>query len=566
MTLMRMFLLILALELILLGSSTAGPFIPLRSDGGNYPPSFLIVSPYTDKVDVYRNDSIMVGYNITSRFIDQIKIKIPKEIEDVSISLGNNLAKFSSENSVNCFVIKLGGSNKNRSINFAYRGKISMNALGDKHYKVISLDKMIDSCSYKVALPARIVPQNITINNKGPIAIFNILRSSDISALDSKIFNGENITISLVGEDLENDPINYELYDGMNLSCRGNLSAVNDYKKNITYNVHKHAYLKAILSDNHGGYSQKIEELTVMDCTVNQYVSYFYGLILIALSIFFSLALYFRRAFRKRRWFCIILSMWSTITLLIFGTNNFILFHPIFNLKIVPFYELSLYVLALAYSAYFIESNFSTSSEPLEIHSSEYDIYPQHADLEYLEGGNAVSKFFINAFISVRHKFSRQPDFGLWLMTTASMTVIMVLLIIFIPNTDIFNSSLSEQSDRYNYIFWYYSMITQMFGSILAIVVAFTTWYLNEKNLYQWQRDGYKHKIKNFIILYTSIILLSVVGLVVGTIPPIDNLFGTLSTIPDAVSILTLELTLLLIAPAFACLYELARWTMELKN
>jgi hypothetical protein len=138
-------------------------------------------------------------------------------------------------------------------------------------------------------------------------------------------------------------------------------------------------------------------------------------------------------------------------------------------------------------------------------------------------------------------------------------------LIVYSINNIIFNlSSLDIEAHMSSY----YSGIGQIFATIFAILAAFYTSapknilninnidkYTNRKDLYPFPT-----MLHHFIIVYGSIVALSLWGLSAGTMikftPTIEI---NLENFPNLVSIFVFSATLMLIPPAITCLYELMR-------
>ncbi|RPI83853.1 MAG: hypothetical protein EHM34_04605 [Nitrosopumilales archaeon] len=145
--------------------------------------------------------------------------------------------------------------------------------------------------------------------------------------------------------------------------------------------------------------------------------------------------------------------------------------------------------------------------------------------------------------------YFHKTDLKLYFVSISGMTCTILLIILILPVADIFGTN-STSSDKFNYVFWYYSMLTQTFGAILAITIAFAK-HLSDND------EG--SRLKNFVLLYITLIVLSIIGLTIGTIPPMNAAPQSTIILSDRFAIMTLESTLLLISPAFACLYELSK-------
>lgn len=119
-----------------------------------------------------------------------------------------------------------------------------------------------------------------------------------------------------------------------------------------------------------------------------------------------------------------------------------------------------------------------------------------------------------------------------------------------------------------NHMSSYYSGIGQIFATIFAILAAFYTSapknILNinniDKNTNRKDLYPFPTMLHHFIIVYGSIVALSLWGLSAGTMikftPTIEI---NLENFPNLISIFVFSATLMLIPPAITCLYELMR-------
>ena len=157
--------------------------------------------------------------------------------------------------------------------------------------------------------------------------------------------------------------------------------------------------------------------------------------------------------------------------------------------------------------------------------------------------------------------FWRGRDIRLWAFSLISMAFAVFLLIYCVPGLNF------EGSGSYSYLSNYYRAIMQTFGFILAAMFSFSIWYLgkNEKpRRNKRRRKEFINKIMSFILLCILIIMLSVIGTVVGFMPP-SNLYNEVNSFPLALSIITMESTFLLTYPALSCLYEFVYLVVDYK-
>jgi len=146
------------------------------------------------------------------------------------------------------------------------------------------------------------------------------------------------------------------------------------------------------------------------------------------------------------------------------------------------------------------------------------------------------------------------------------MTLVVAILIIIVPLIEDAYSQSSYLPDLelrngkediiFSYFFYYYSMMTQTFGAIVAIIAMIATSKIGDsQNMSKDSLDNLKIKIKNFLFLYISIIILSIIGLATRALPPLKQyeLSPTILIFP----LFIFEATLLLSIPALIYLIKL---------
>lgn len=515
-------------------SSSHRPNAKSSSSGESSPICYLKVSSNSDKREYYRDDYIRASYEIDSKYINDIKIGIPLEFE---------FPKIVNSNAKNSIIIdgkiklELDSATSTSKTYLAYVARISKDARlnGDKKEIDICADKINAICDSK-----NIYNHRIIIKNNLPELHLFLNRSDelnkkgvpDISLLETRsveLFKDEISNLELSGNDIEDSNLSYELsiiIDGLNQSLsKGYLNnSLRKEFKSVVLPSSGSIELNVNVSDKDGGYFKNKYLIKRNNNTISKYIANRMILSFFLLSLILLGSLFIKRYFGNLLKLLFIIFVMLFILLILS-----IPFDGVIGwFREVAIFEVWVYIETFILFAIFIQSNF---------------ISQYHKDEKYII----------------------QTESLLWGVSASSMGAITLLFIFVLPGSSIFGG-LGSNADKFNYIFWYYSMMPQTFGAILAVVVAFTGWYLEEKKLTPSQKEEFKNKIKSFIILYMSIIVLSVIGLVNGTIPPLGNLIYVASSLSELISIITLQCTLLLMIPAFSGLFELAKWTMELNK
>lgn len=532
----------ICLLVIILIFSPCLAVVPLHgqySNGDSVPHSFLNVNILSDKLNIFRNDTVTISYNITSCGVNKIAIKFPDFFEDPVIIYDSKKYKRLTKN-VNNIEIDFGGRSNVISENLSYRARIKKDMQIRQNNNIIIGKNTIDIGGEGIAEYPDIKMLSLSISNNNPtINSFKIERSAEFRNRDYPLFKGENLHFVLEVNDVEDKFLNYSLYKGDMLVSAGHDMNISSNKViTIPFITDIPCVVKILIYDKDGGLNQSEQMLSVESYTSSDYKAektLWKIFLILCISLLGFILRHFINFMHKKIAF-VIFFIWPILIAVSFLDDKLRFFREISN------FQVGLYYITFMYSAYFIESNFLTDN-------------PENKN----EQKNKFARF-------IKNLPNFGPDHKLWIVSTFSMFFIMLMMILCIPKVDLFINPESNISDKYNYIFWYYSMMPQTFGAILAVVVAFTGWYLADKTMEKGKKDKFKKKIKNFMILYMSIIILSVIGLVNSTIPPFDNLFVIITNWPNAISIITLQCTFLLIIPAFACLYELAKWTMELND
>jgi hypothetical protein len=231
-------------------------------------------------------------------------------------------------------------------------------------------------------------------------------------------------------------------------------------------------------------------------------------------------------------------------------------------------YVYYIYLLVLLFSICFIELIFSFSNQrrifgspPLDLDLWQLSVptpnSPMIEDFAALSEMTNQNQNFEKFFNYLKEFLRYLKESILTFVMILGMCIAILIVGVRVP-LDFVNV---EPDTRYSFIFYYYSSIIQLFGTILSIVAMFTIWHLQERD-HLWNKSEIIIKIKNFMFLYISIIIICIGGLALVKYPLLD----VLSEIgPLAVSgpIIAFEVSILLIIPAMAALFRLACWLMD---
>ena len=170
----------------------------------------------------------------------------------------------------------------------------------------------------------------------------------------------------------------------------------------------------------------------------------------------------------------------------------------------------------------------------------------------------------INKRLRVLRESIKQLTINLWLYNLIGMSSFLISSILFLP------SIIDKDLYCANHFQGYYNSISQIFGTILAIIAGFYT-ILPYSNILSV--DQKKNKIayatptllKRFIIIFGILIVLSLWGLTFGIDFSVDmypkiqinTLNAFIASIIKLSPLIVFEVTLLLIPPAFSWLYAL---------
>ena len=144
-------------------------------------------------------------------------------------------------------------------------------------------------------------------------------------------------------------------------------------------------------------------------------------------------------------------------------------------------------------------------------------------------------------------------NWSIWYATMFAMFFIITILVLVIPLLSPLSDTTTDA--KYNHIWLYYSMMTQTFGAILAIIAMVAVAAASNENRQRCTQITPK-KIKYFVILYSIIILASIFGMATRVAPNLDPSVSMGSPI-DLVPLIIFVISLLLSVPAVVCLGKL---------
>ena len=498
------------------------------SSGRGKPISFITLTSYSNLSEIKRGNNIKIGYIITAQKSDvdlaDVDIKIPKDFSNIAFSESKFVDTKAKENPY-LFHLK-GILHLDKTTEISYIAEIPLSAkISDYHlsdyfaYK----NKKTDACILKV-------------RNNPPV-----IDKFEFEGLDCKGQNhylchrGDNISLSYRVIDRENDGITCNITS--NNSQYSNLS-YNAYYLSIPYSALSPGFYEfhLLVNDKDKDKDDRLIYLEVSTESVREdFLKNFPTKIMNAAFIILTLFIFFKLflcELNGRKEYLMRLNRE-----LIWNTANYgmpllsILFIPYSAYKHIDFinFVFCLYLILLIFSICFLELNFSS----------------------------AESNNIKRSYNHIRKYWNCIKGMWLTLIVIFGMSIAVLLVGYRLPLNfiDVSNDM------RFNFIFFYYTALIQLFGTILSIVAMFTIWYLQERKS-SWNKSEIINKIKNFMFLYISEILISIGGLTLAKIPPLD-IVNKVDSLETAMSIFTFEASMLLIIPAMAALFRLAVWFMD---
>lgn len=525
----------------------------------------VIINISSNPSNAYRGDSITVNYNITywgGKKGESKKIYIKTPVEFDSYVLEGKPDDIAYNEEKQYIIIDGTGEKMNyiQNICLSYSARIATDSnivdplyLNPHDYRYIVHEYEKKCYSGNGCY--------IYIKNNNPnITSFKLdnIDSGDGSPL-YKLYRDEETYFLISGTDREHQILNWSFYY-INQNNKNEIYLINssfsppaNMKIPYVASLPGEHQIELKLSDNDGGSDNKTITVQVHELTRNEHLSEIYTEYIWYIFYFSFVVLIFRSKLKSRYVLLISTMLFLLLMLVLWYLKSYIT---------VPDYILSLYMLMLIFAAYFIEANFNPEENPIQQGSLKDRLYLTMKNYVFLIKNIPES---MENIINNRNKIRRikgitKPDVWLWFVTTITMALIIIIILKYLPTTSLFLSGDSEL--LHTYIFTYYTVNIGAFGVILAIIISFAIWYIETKKISIDPRI-YKRTVTNFIFLYMILILLSVIGLVIGTIPLLEA-DRIINSIPLAISITTFVCTLLLIVPAFLCLYEFANWIMEM--
>jgi hypothetical protein len=275
--------------------------------------AYLKVIPDTDKDEYYRNENIEASYNISSNYVNSVKIEIPDEFIDLMI------LKCDSKNvTIDGKYINLILDGKaDETKNLIYKARISINARlnGNKSEIDIGSNKVSTSTNcYKKNLSSH----KVIIKNNEPKLTLMLDRSeelnrkglSDILLSNTRfceLFNDETSNLILNGSDIEDSNISYQILIQNNNFNKSIFSGyLNNTKKKdgkiISLPATKAIEIEVKLSDRDGfvekTYMISRNKYTISEYTANQ-MKLSISILVIVLLISLGIKKYFGRHLLK---------------------------------------------------------------------------------------------------------------------------------------------------------------------------------------------------------------------------------------------------------------------------
>jgi len=390
---------------------------------------------------------------------------------------------------------KLDGGINKRSWSWSHRGDLIVNGKN-----VLCVHNNVPEISFC----------NVTAKPASFHGLFRDSANPPNSSNNLTIYKNTSVSFNCIAFDIEDEDLTYEWYDN-----QSKIGSSPNFTTILHPGVHKN--FRVVVSDQDGDFQEtnihKVVEVYSKDMAevhqeyYNKMMFYASVLILVLILIFTLI----KNVFRSLS--CVLGFM--LITVLAYYMTLTQISKELASL--VGIIELFLLTIMMPCASYFITSSLPPSKKC---------------------GSNRHS--------AINKVCSDFKSYYVWYITMAIMFIVVGMIIWVIPK-------LSDLSDlnmdvKCNYIFWYYSMMTQTFGAILAIIAMVATSQRGKSFL-----DV--KKIKNFVVLYISIILSSILGLVTRTVPPLEP--GILNNFLDVIPLFFFEVSLLLAVPAIICLGEL---------
>jgi len=511
--------------------------LPAKPDKGGRSQSILLVKARADPVNVTRGKYIKIVYFLECQghdlSLDNIVVNFPEEFEYIS-SENKNIINSERGNSP-----KLSGKLEREShIELIFNAKISLNS----PLKIYNISKFLNYNKIVYSSNATLKVEN------NPPEIYKLNVNSYPSPLsddgnETVLFAESNASFECSIFDKERNGIE------LNISIKDLESNLQIWNRSIKDYISKTEYgrvlpgrysMNIFIKDVDGGKLLDQRYITVIDKTYQQdFAEDFWPYIVLILTFLIFILIWFRldRINCSR----IIESHWDNvirkaiIILLIFWLMMPELTSGLVKIDFLAFI-LVIYLLISILAIGLLEINFPYDSAKLKC------VVPDRG--------------FIKKIIYILTKSA------LTLAVVICMTISLLIVGFSLP----FNLPITGIETHYSYIFYYYSSIIQLFGTILSIVSMFIIWYMQDNNkdsTLKKHKESIFKMLKDFMFLYISVILLSLCGLALERFPEL-NVAGKMESFVDCSAVFIFESTMLLVAPAMAALFSLATSFMEI--
>lgn len=516
---------------------------------------YLQITP--NRTDVFRTKNITLVYSLsltnpTNKFISKSGLKlehiIPDEFKFLNCSTNCNYDKQNRKLMIEGFNFL-----ENKPFEFSYNATILKTAPTG----IVTLTNLSPKLTEGSSSPSLNVPETkINIMNNLPYLISPPYGSPKINKNIGKICRDTNITFFAEARDVEDKTLTYEWFEDGNLFHFKN--SENSDKFNTTFDYGNHNDFELVIRDNSSGYikspidlqfnveprneTEILQELIKRRQEYNgSIIDKFLGIILVLFIIF----TYKKTAFIAKK-----VVAYFNVFLFIVYCSIYFLDKDFLTGGIIELFLLSAIMPCVGY---FIISGFSDRTpdlkNPLPTSISEFSSDKLRDTIRNCLRLESVAKFKEKGVTKFSNEFLM--NWPIWYATMFGMFFIITILVLVIPRL----SPLADASNdaKYNHIWLYYSMMTQAFGAILAIIamVAVATTKDKEKCTKITTK-----RITNFVILYSVIILSSIFGMAIKVAPDLDPSVIMGSPI-DSIPLIIFVISLLLSVPAVVCLGKL---------
>jgi hypothetical protein len=362
-----------------------------------------------------------------------------------------------------------------------------------------------------------------------------IIESINITSPD-EVYIDTQIIFSTKAYDLENlNQLTYEWYENDSLIISGNTSLL---KATLSPGYHGDFLLVVGDSDNYKVKAPYYKQIYVNPLPRIKAWENYVKNIRMSFLLTILIILFILTVFKGR------LAQWSwarnvvSLSILSYSIIYLIFGKIVLTLGIIELFILSL---IMPIAGYFIISCFSfcTNSDWLN----------QGILNSLIKSIENIFKTYKNKNLRVYLKFIFKKDareWSIWYVSMLAMILILCALIQVLPP-----ASSDLNINLHEHIWLYYSMMTQTFGAILAIVaiaaieIKKSKYYSNSKYL--------NMRLRNFAALYGTIIILSIFGMAMREPPNLEPYESAINS-SNLISLIIFEVTLLLSIPAIVCL------------